>query len=343
MSHHYSGPDLGFPHGDARLDITDLYAFPKPGVPGRSILIMNVHPGFSLSPHERTTPAPFAPDAIYEIKIDTNGDAIAEIAYRVLFSSPEDGPQTATLKRIEGKGASGAGDDGVVVIAGAPVSAGLEALNSESGEYRFFAGWRSDPFFFDTLGALDNLRFTGTDFFTGADVCSIVLEVPNAALGSGPVGLWYRTLDGKSGTWIQADRGALPSQSIFLSGEHKAEYLAADPVDDDAFVPVFAHSLEHIGGYASEEATRVAKTLLPDILRYNPNLPASYPVSGRALSDDVMDHFISLITNGKLSGDHVGPHSDLLPEFPFVGPPHRSRESEIAGVLVGSNRAKHSQ
>ena len=41
MSHHYSGPDFGFPHGDARLDLTDLYAFPKPGHVGKSILIMN--------------------------------------------------------------------------------------------------------------------------------------------------------------------------------------------------------------------------------------------------------------------------------------------------------------
>ena len=30
MSHHYSGPNFGFPRGDARLDFTDLYAFPKP-------------------------------------------------------------------------------------------------------------------------------------------------------------------------------------------------------------------------------------------------------------------------------------------------------------------------
>jgi hypothetical protein len=29
LSHHYSGPDFGFPHGDARLDFCDLYAFPK--------------------------------------------------------------------------------------------------------------------------------------------------------------------------------------------------------------------------------------------------------------------------------------------------------------------------
>src|SRR5882762_170719 len=39
MSHHYSGPNIGFPHGDARLDLTDLFAFPNPGNVGKSILI----------------------------------------------------------------------------------------------------------------------------------------------------------------------------------------------------------------------------------------------------------------------------------------------------------------
>src|SRR5262249_41665335 len=41
MSHHYSGPNFGFRCGDARLDLTDLYAFPKPGDPRKSILIMD--------------------------------------------------------------------------------------------------------------------------------------------------------------------------------------------------------------------------------------------------------------------------------------------------------------
>ena len=44
MSHHYSGPNVTFPRGDARLDFTDLFAFPKPGGPEKSILIMDVHP-----------------------------------------------------------------------------------------------------------------------------------------------------------------------------------------------------------------------------------------------------------------------------------------------------------
>jgi hypothetical protein len=65
MSHHASGPNFGFPRGDARLDMTDLYAFPKPGDPGKSILILNVHPSFRLDSPEPTTNEPFAPGALY--------------------------------------------------------------------------------------------------------------------------------------------------------------------------------------------------------------------------------------------------------------------------------------
>ncbi|HME86213.1 MAG TPA: DUF4331 family protein [Roseiarcus sp.] len=78
MSHHYSGPNLAFPGGDARLDFTDLYAFPKPGDPGKSILIMNAHPSAGVSPPGPTTAEPFAPEARYELKIDTDGDAVAD-------------------------------------------------------------------------------------------------------------------------------------------------------------------------------------------------------------------------------------------------------------------------
>jgi len=76
MSHHYSGPDFGFPQGDARLDFTDLYAFPKPGETGKSILIVNVHPSAGENPPGPTTTEPFAPEAVYEVKIDTDGDAV---------------------------------------------------------------------------------------------------------------------------------------------------------------------------------------------------------------------------------------------------------------------------
>jgi hypothetical protein len=322
MSHHYSGPQFGFPHGDARLDLTDLFAFPKPGDARKSILILNVHPSVSFDPRGPTRFDPFAADALYEFKIDTDGDAVADIAYRVRFSPFTGGAQTATLRFVEGAQAAGTGDDGRVIAEGAPVSLGREARVTEAGDYRLCAGWRSDPFFFDPDGAVSNFQFTG-DFFTDKDVCSIVLEVPNSALGSKEVGLWMRVLDGTSGNWVQAERGARPSQAVFLPGDARDAYLTAEPVDDDRFIAVFAHSLEHSGGYTPEEAQRVAKTLLPDIMRFDHTRPASYPNNGRGLTDDVLDYFLSILTNGKVTTDGIGPHHDLLADFPYLGLPHR--------------------
>jgi hypothetical protein len=332
MSHHYSGPDFGFPHGDARLDFTDLYAFPKPGDASKSILIMNVHPAVGVNPPGPTTAVAFATEAIYELKIDTNGDAVADIAYRVRFKSSESGAQTATVRRVEGAQAAGTGDDGQVIFEGVPVSTGPETRATAAGDYRFFAGWRSDPFFFDVNGALNNLQFTGDDYFANQDVCTIALEVPNSALSPKTMGIWARTLDGASGKWIQADRGARPNQTPFLAGEQNAAYLAAEPADDARFIPVFAHALEHTGGYTPAEATRVAGTLLPDVLLYDPTRSAAFPHNGRALTDDVVDFFLPLLSNGKVTGDKVGPHKDLLADFPYLGPPHQARATKLVGA-----------
>jgi len=325
MSHHYSGPNFGFPRGDARLDFTDLYAFPKPGDAGKSILIMNAHPSAVANPPGPTTSEPFALEALYELKIDTNGDAVADITYQVRFSSSKDGTQTATLRRVDGANTTATENDGQIILEGVPVSTGRDARVTQAGDYRFFAGWRSDPFFFDVAGALNNLQFTGDDFFADKNICSIVIEVPNSILGSKEVALWARTLipaTGAGGDWVQADRGARPSQTPFLAGDQNAAYLAGEPVHDAQFVPLFAHALEHAGGYTPEDANRVAKTLLPDVLRYDPTRPASFPKNGRILTDDVSDYFLAILTNGKVTEDKVGPHGDLLSEFPDLGPTH---------------------
>jgi hypothetical protein len=322
MSHHSSGPDFRFPRGDARLDMTDFYAFPKPGDPGKSIIILNVHPSYSVNPPGPTTTEPFAPGAIYELKIDTDGDAVADLAYSVQFSSSGDGKQTATLRRIQGARAAGVGDDGEVIVKDAPVSVGREAMVTTIGDCRCFFGWRADPFFFDANGLFNKMQFTGDDFFKDKNVCSIVLELPNSALGSNEVGLWARTVDKTGEGWIQADRGGRPMQAVFLPGEKRWEYLSGEPANDDRFIDVFAHELEHTGGYTPGDAKGIARKLLPDILSYNPGRPASYPQNGRTLIDDVVDPFFSLLTNGKVTGDKVGPHRDLPDEFPYLAPPH---------------------
>src|SRR5262245_19042203 len=116
MSHHASGPNFGFPRGDARLDMTDLYAFPTPGDPAKSIIILDVHPSFRLDSPEPTTKEPFAPGALYEVKVDTNGDAVADLGCSVQFSSSGDGKQPATVRRLQGAQAPGVGNEGEGII-----------------------------------------------------------------------------------------------------------------------------------------------------------------------------------------------------------------------------------
>lgn len=328
MSHHFSGPDFSFPRGDARLDISDLFVFPKPGYVGKSILIMNVHPSFSIAPQGLTTTEPFAPEALYELKVDTNGDYVAEIAYRVCFSTVDNDAMTATVRRVEGDDAAGIGVDGEIIVQEAPVSMGSEVQVAEAGDYRFFAGWRSDPFFIDVgVGPpLDHIQLTGEDLFADKDVCSIVLELPNGALGGAAgVNLWHRSLVQANDTdtgWIQADRGARASQAVFLPGEDRDAYLGGEPAQDHRFVDTFAHALQHTGGYTLDEARKVARTLLPDVLPYDHRRPVKYPDNGRALTDDVSDVFLAILTNGRTQEDDLGPHTDLLAEFPYLGPPH---------------------
>jgi hypothetical protein len=290
---------------------------------------MNLHPSVGDNPRGSTTSVPFAPEALYELKIDTNGNAVADIAYRVRFSSWDGASQAATLRRVAFAQLAAADDGGETVVTGARVSTGREAAVTEAGEYRFFAGWRSDPFFIDRRGLFcNNIQFTGDDLFVDKNVCSIVLEVPNTALVSKKLGLWHRTLvpaDASGGGWAQIERGARPMQLLLVfaaTGGKPASYLGAEPADDARFIAGFAHALEHSGGYSQEEAKRVAKTMLPEAMPFDPALPARFPDNGRALTDDAADVFLTILTNGRVTGDKVGPHRDLLSEFPYLGPTH---------------------
>ncbi len=321
MSHHASGPNFGFPRGDARLDMTDLYAFPKPGDLGKSILILNVHPSFRLDSPEPTTKEPFAPGALYEVKIDTNGDAIADICYSVQFASSEDGKQTATVRRIQGRTSRWGRRRRRSCR---PGSTGLSRARSPGDKSRrlpFFLRLAQRSFLLRRNGQFQSNAVHGRRLLQRQDVCSIVLELPNSELGSNEVGIWARTVEKTAEGWVQADRGGRPLQAVFLVGEEREAYLSGEPANDDRFIGVFAHELEHSGGYTPEDAKAVARKLLPDILSYRPREPARFPHNGRTLTDDIVDLFFSIYANRNVT-DKVGPHEDLLDEFPYLGPPH---------------------
>jgi hypothetical protein len=70
---------------------------------------------------------------------------------------------------------------------------------------------------------------------------------------------------------------------------------------------------------------------MSDTLSYDPNERAAYPANGRTLSDEVMYHLVSILSNGKVTQDNVGAHEDLLAVFPYLGPPHILLSTEPNG------------
>ena len=337
MADHLDAPGLHSPApGGPRTDITDVYAFVKPGDAGKSILVVNVNP---LAP---TLATAFDPNAIYELNIDTNGDAIADRAFRVRFSEPDGGAQHAVVHLATGPQAASANDGGAPVIVHAPVSFGQGATVTAQGDYKFFAGIRSDPFFFDLLGFLAGFKFTQGDFFHDKNVFSIALEVPNAAaLGSHPqIGVWARTLIDTGHALVRDDRMGRPAiNTVFNHGSDKNTFNQIDPAQDRkavtaegmTFVQSFANTLIQLstvgaslgghGTYSADQATAIAEILLPDILTYDYSNPGGF-LNGRTLTDDVINIELGLVTNGSSLHDDADAHTDLLPEFPYLGNPH---------------------
>jgi hypothetical protein len=80
------------------------------------------------------------------------------------------------------------------------------------------------------------------------------------------------------------------------------------------YLQPLAESLQR-HGYSPDEATAAARTLLPDILHYDRTKPARYP-NGRVMTDDVFSARMIFMVHGQATPQSVGPHDDLLSEFP---------------------------
>jgi hypothetical protein len=310
-----------FDTDDPRTDLTDLYAFPA-SVPGRTVLVLD------FNPEPADQDVPFDPTASYELKIDTDGDAQADVAFGVVFSSAS-GRATATVYRSTESLAREGGPVGTVVIDAAPVSLDGEVHVTEANGYRFFAGIRSDPHFKDVKGFQNDFQFTGEDPVALRDVMGIVLEVPNSALApSPPARIWARTTKVGAGTGTIIDQAGLPGTNNTWNVEEadNAAFSVTPPSEQAA---AFRNKFESVLmglGYTEDEAAEVAQSLLPDVLTYNWLEAPGFP-NGRRLTDDTADWLLALLTRGRLTSDGVGPHSDLLDEFPYLGPPHLASHS----------------
>jgi hypothetical protein len=335
MSNHFSADNLKFPGDDRRLDLTDLFVFPAPAgeqhhgllhrhPPGKTVLIMDSNPTSAPPPIPAPVTGPeFHPDAVYRINIDTDGDLQADVAFTFTFSPYQDGAQTGTAWHATGAQARQPEPAGDQLTAALPVSFDGTVRPVQAGPVRLFAGLRSDPFFADVEGALHGFAWTGHDDFAGNNVDSLVLEVPDDLLGPGPViGVWASISLRRDGTLVQMDRGGHPTINPFINPDgQKNLYNSRQPADDVAnYLGPWTTILEN-SGYTPDEARQAVLQVLPDILSYDRTQPATYP-NGRIPTDDVYSQRFAWLTHGKVPPTGLKPHTDLLTEFPFVGPPN---------------------
>jgi len=179
-------------------DIADVYSFLNPSNPDRVVLAMTVS-GF-IPPSENTTTF-FDPQVLYEIKLDTNADAVEDqvIQAFVVGSGPN---QVMHFRGPTAPVAPGTTDRVVhgPEIATVRVSHTADPIIAERNGIKVFAGVRDDPFFFDLVqfkhvvaGEASSFNNPGADTFAGFNVLALVIELPKSLLGSSHVGVWGTT------------------------------------------------------------------------------------------------------------------------------------------------------
>jgi len=334
---HLDAPGLTSPSSRPDADITDIYAF-QGSDPSRTALVLDVGPGAGA-----IAPTTFGNDVTYAFNVDRNGDARPDLVYAVRFGSTNGTSQAWTLTRYTGSNARSM-RTGVVLGSGRTNDTSGTRVK---GDGRVFAGLRSDPFFFDlvafehdVLGVDTHRSFCDVnknDFFAPLNVNSIVIEVPDDALGT-QIGYWATT----TGPQGRIDRMGRPAiNTVFNKGQDKNAFNATDPQDDRAkFSANVAGVLKHFsaldgeGAYTDAQVQTLTNVLLPDVLTYDTSTPAAGPLNGRALSDDVIDAELNIVTggfpfagrdaHGAIGTDCISAHTDYLSTFPYVGAPHAS-------------------
>lgn len=177
-------------------DITDVYAFQGEDT-NNMVFVMNTQ---GLMSPTSTATAAFDENVLQEINIDNTGDNVEDLVIQAIkkgdmmyFFGPVAPGTTGITSSIK----TGAAIGSVKIT-----PYGSAAITASKDGYKFFAGPRDDPFFFDLgqfkkiLGSTTPLIFNdpGTDTFAGTNVLSLIVEVPKTKLGTAAsINVWGET------------------------------------------------------------------------------------------------------------------------------------------------------
>ncbi len=305
---HLDSPSV---QADGRTDINDFYIFPAQKGKKETALIMTVAPLVGLA-----SPAEFNDAATYMFNIDNTGDAKVDDQWMVTFKG------NRMTVRLNGKkmGSGPFGRQGNQRAA--PISL--------RGGGRAWAGMTDDPFFFDLGAAQNGLAFcpggVGFDFFTNANVMSIVLDVPNGSIEvdnprAAAINTW-------ASVWIgnkQVDRLGTPFLNTFLGSPKQNAYNKNKQPHKDPkkFGATFTTNMLGLGADAATVAALVG-ALLPDVLTYSPQALGTrvFP-NGRGLEDDVADISLQTLTSNPAATDCVDANDgNFSGKFPYLADAH---------------------
>ncbi|MCX8226742.1 MAG: DUF4331 family protein [Sulfitobacter sp.] len=352
--------DSPYTQKNPQADIGDVFLF-QGAQTGGLAMAMTLNP-LSGSGAEGTLPSDkitLSPDLIYIFNFDTDGDAKADLAYKIKAGKATTGQQQPLeLRKAIGAEARDAKWTGTVHGTGETTALNQEmhVVTGKMDEL-LFVGPRRDPFFFDfltvdapvalaikeALAGGDHLPAAGSSelAFGRTDMTLIVLEVPD--LGAEPLNYWVTVADGSGETVDRMGRAGI--QGIYLVdaptgynteyytprnaakyptiGDLNNAYNASSPDQDGAnYGEQFTYRFQQLEVSQDKLADKVA-FYLPDMIHWDPSANAGYP-NGRNLREDAI--FWTLFDLNPFMQPAKGvelPHigtQRMSDRFPYVAP-----------------------
>src|SRR5262245_16755952 len=184
---HRDGPILVNTATQGQSDINDIYVFQSPANPNNTVFVFTFQPfPGNVNPMASTATDP---SQFFDIKIDTTGDAVEDITFRITFGPPDaNSVQDVTLRGLP---STKFPPTGILARGRTGTTAPLGVNIPIAGGGMFRCGIHDDPFFFDA-GAFSTFVANGMGGFPrppgqahnffgpNVNTFAAIIEIPSA-------------------------------------------------------------------------------------------------------------------------------------------------------------------
>lgn len=320
-SHHF---EIATVRSNPKLGLTDLYVFKAPEG-DKTVFILDAN--FLPKPGEDLLDR----SALYSIHCATDDSFKQGFTWSFAY----DGRHVSCHQLDEANAAAGAPGRSLGSFA-------LGKAAELKGGIRAWVGHAKDPFFGNSPGIgafraeLKEGKYdpqvwsksSGKNIFAGRTCCALVLEVPNAMLGSKiNVFSTVAVKDGKGWRQVQYMAKVLMAHSMLFEDEAlKVAFDGSRPDTQKPFVSIFAARIARATHFAKSKpdpfayGDETARRLLPDVMPYEVGTEAGYlpeRVNGRKLTDDAMTTTLTWLL-GQPTDHGVKDPKNYTSGFPFV-------------------------